>query len=330
MQGKKVLKVLKNIAVSLWIPALMFAIFQVACAAKGVSYLHVDNLRSFMINVVTLAFIAWGLTFNIPAHRWDFSVGSIMVLSTIIGGQLALALGLNAYGLLLCCLLVGAVLGAISGLIYVVLGLSAFVTSLGVALIYEAFSYILFDGKGVILIGKTDMLYIIRSPHIYILLGVAWALMVLVINYTRFGYSTRALAHGQGVAVQRGLREKSDAIICYAICGAMVAVAAMLALSRTGSGRAALGLTSIPPMFQGFLPVFIGRVIQRYSEPVTAILIGAFSASFMVAGFAAVGFSPAVQHIFVALALLIFLTAGLKQGTLAERKFRKKRTEELA
>ena len=122
MQGKKVLKVLKNIALSLWIPALMFAIFQVACAAKGVSYLHAENLRSFMINVVTLVFIAWGLTFNIPAHRWDFSVGSIMVLSTIIGGQLALALGLNAYGLLLCCLLVGAVLGAISGLIYVVAG----------------------------------------------------------------------------------------------------------------------------------------------------------------------------------------------------------------
>ena len=102
-----------------------------------------------MINVVTLVFIAWGLTFNIPAHRWDFSIGAIMVLSVIIGGQMALALGLNAYGLLLCCFLVGAVLGAISGLIYVLLGLSAFVTSLGVALLFEAFSYILFDGQGV-------------------------------------------------------------------------------------------------------------------------------------------------------------------------------------
>jgi ribose transport system permease protein len=308
----------------------MFCIFQVACAAKGVSYLHTENLRSFMINVVTLVFIAWGLMFNIPAHRWDFSIGAVMVLSVIIGGNVALDLGLNAYGLVACCFVVGAILGAISGLIYVLLGLSAFVTSLGVALLYESFSYILYDAKGVILIGKTDMLYMIRSPHLYILAGVALVLMMLVVNYTRFGYSTRALAHGQSVAVQRGLREKSDAIICYAICGAMVAVAATLALSRTGSGRAALGLTSIPAMFQGFLPVFIGRVIQKYSEPVTAILIGAFSASFMVAGFAALGFDPATQHIFVAVALLIFLTAGLKQGALTEWKFRRQRTEEMA
>ncbi len=174
------------------------------------------------------------------------------------------------------------------------------------------------------------MLFMTKAPHLYILLGAGMVIMIILVNYTRFGYSTRAIAFGQSVAVQRGLREKPDAIICYALCGTMVAIAAMLAMSRTGSARAMLGLTSIPPMFQGFLPVFIGRVIQKHSEPVTAILIGAFTASLMVAGFAALGFSPATQHIFVAVALLIFLTAGLKQGAVAEWRFKRKRAEELA
>jgi ribose transport system permease protein len=330
VESSKLVKVLRKTALSLWIPVAMFAIFQVACSATGAVYLHSENLRSFAINVVYVAFIAWGLSFNLNAHRFDFSVGSVMVLSAIVGGQLAEALGVNAYGLLLCVVAVGAVLGIISGLAYVLLGLSAFVTSLGVALVFEAFSYILFDGKGAILIGKTNMLYIIKMPHLLIVAAAALVLMMVLLNYTRFGYGTRALARGQSVAVQRGLHEKRDAIICYLICGAMVAAAATLTLSRTGSARAALGLVSVATMFQGFPPVFIARVIEKHSEPATAILIGAVTTSLMIAGFAALGFSVAVQHIFTALVLLIFLIAGLKEGKLKEWRLRRKLEKELA
>lgn len=309
---------LKNCFVSVSVPLAVFIIFQMICKLCGVAYINSDNFRSFIVNTFYVAFIGWGLYFNVPSGRFDFSVGAVILLAPIIGGNIALMLGLDAVGMLICCILIGAFLGAVSGLAYILLKLPAMVASLGVALIYEAFTFILFNAKGVVLIGMSKMLYIIRTPYIYILGAITLAILIVVVNFTKFGYNLRALAKGQSISVNTGINEKTNAVLCYTLCGALSAVAGVMTLSRTGNASASLGLTTIMTMFQGFLPMFIGGILDRYSEPITGILIGALVSSLIASGFAALGLPLAAQNIINAFILLGFLVFAMNQGKFEE------------
>ena len=317
-QGINAKRLLKNTAVCLSVLVGVFAIFQLICIATGNTYISSQTFRNFAFDVFKIAFIAWGLSFNVPAGRFDFSVGATISLAAIIGGNIALSLGLGAAGLLLCCVVVGAMLGAVSGLAYVLLRLPAMVVSLGIALIFEALSFVLFDGGGIVLIGKSSMLAVIQPPWLYILGICVLVVLIVVANYTRFGYNRRALSGGQSVAVQTGVNEKVNAVICYCLCGAVVAVAGVLILSKTGTQRPVLGLSSIPLMFQGFLPLFVGMAIARYSEMMTGIFVGSIVTALINQGFASLGLPLAAQSTLSAVIWLAFVVVAVNQGKLSE------------
>lgn len=321
-------RIARKVLISISVPLGIFLLFQLMCNLNGVIFINADNYRSFAVNTLYVALIGWGLYFHIPAGRFDFSIGSIIALAPVIGGNAALFLGLDAVGLLICCGFIGAVLGAMSGLTYVLLKLPAIVVSLGVALIYEAFSFILFDGKGALLIGKSNMLYMIQPPYIYIMSVVVILSLIVMVNFTEFGFNLRALATGQHISVNTGINEKSNAVLCYVACGALCGIAGALTLSRTGSASAALGLNTIMTMFLGFLPMFIGGILAKFSDPVIGILLGAVATSFISSGFAALGMPLAVQFILNAFILLGFLVFALNQNKFEEYVIIRKRKRE--
>jgi len=296
----------------------------------NLTYIDQGNLNNFILNTVYITFIALGIFFNIPSGRFDFSVGSIVVLSSIIGGRLALQLGLESTGLLLMCLIIGAILGAISGLVYISLGLPATVVSLGIALIFEALTFILYSGKGIVLIGKNEMLNIISTQKVVPLALIVIFIVFIIVNFTKFGYNYKALCNGQHIAVNTGINEKLNAVICYALCGALTSLAGVITLSRTGTTSASLGLSSIMVMFSGFLPLFIGGIIAKYSEDVTGIFLGAISSSLLNTGFAALGYSLSVQNIIGAFLLLGFLVYSMNQHKFKEFAEIRKRKKEVS
>jgi ribose transport system permease protein len=325
---KSLSRIIRKVLTSISVPLGIFLLFQLICEWNGIIFINADNYRSFVVNTIYVALIGWGLYFHIPAGRFDFSIGSIIALAPLIGGNVALLLGLDAVGLLICCAFIGAVLGAMSGLSYVLLRLPAIVVSLGVALIYEAFTFILFDGKGAVLIGRSNMLYIIQQPHIYIMSAIVISILIIIINFTEFGFNLRALATGQHISVNTGINEKSNAVLCYVVCGALCGIAGALTLSRTGSASAALGLSTIMTMFLGFLPMFIGGILAKFSDPVIGIFLGAVATSLISSGFAALGMPLAAQFIFNAFILLGFLVFALNQNKFEEYFLIRKRKRE--
>lgn len=44
---------------------------------------------------------------------------------------------------------------------------------------------------------------------------------ILIFEHTRFGYDYEVLKHGQKTAVNMGVREVPNALICYTICGGL-------------------------------------------------------------------------------------------------------------
>lgn len=311
-------KMLKNLIITFSVPLIVYAIFQGICSIYKLPYINSNNFRTFVLNTFYVAYIGWGLYFNVPAGRFDFSVGAVILLSTIIGGNLALMLGLNGTGLLMSCMLAGAVIGAVSGLAYVILRLPAMVVSLGLVLIYEALSFVLFEGRGIVIIGRQDLLYIVQAPYLYIVGFIVMIALIVLINYTKFGYDMRALANDQRISVNTGINEITNTILCYIFSGTVVAVAGVLTLGRTGAMRANLSMATVTTMFQGFLPFFIGNVLSRYSEPIFSIFIGAITTSLIASGLAALGLSLAVQNIINAFIMLGFLAYDINQYKLEE------------
>ena len=86
------MKVIKNLiskyALMLAVPILLFVVLSIIF--HGV--IGTNNIPSLMQQAVAPAILGWGVLFNIKVGNWDFSVGSVVLLSAIIGGNIELGI----------------------------------------------------------------------------------------------------------------------------------------------------------------------------------------------------------------------------------------------
>lgn len=142
------MKVIKNLiskyALMLAVPILLFVVLSIIF--HGV--IGTNNIPSLMQQAVAPAILGWGVLFNIKVGNWDFSVGSVVLLSAIIGGNIAVRLNWGFAGLLIFCLLVAVLAGVVVGLVYYFLKIPTIITSIGMLLIYESISSYAFEASG--------------------------------------------------------------------------------------------------------------------------------------------------------------------------------------
>ena len=206
----------------------------------------------------------------------------------------------------------GAVLGMVSGLIYVTLRIPPIITSLGVTLIYEGVLYTITSGKYVMTEVQNSSMSGFVGTWIYaaIIIAVVLVLSILLFDYTRFGYDYNALKNGQKVAVNTGIKEIPNAIGCYGICGALMGIVGFLNAARsTTINGGQLNFGSISIMFTAFLPMFIGSYISRYSNEKLGFLLAAVCMSLLNSTFAVLSnvVTASMQSIINAVLLMAFL-----------------------
>jgi len=312
-------KIGKNLVHTLWLPAVVYLFFLALTAANGKTGFGVGS--DWLIiwrNTIYSGLIALALSYNLTSGRFDFSIGSILILSTIVGVTIAVQLGLGAVPMLLVCVLIGASLGAISGLLYVLLRLPPIVVSIGVAMIYEGAAFLFNGGSGVRVLKNPGLLIFARQPDITVLAAAILVILIVLLNFTKFGYDTNSLRSGQAIAVNIGVNEKKNTVICYLIAGALMAVAGVISLSILGSCTPKLGLSSASYMMNAFLPMFIGTYLARYSERNIGIMVGSFTQACIISGFAILGLSTSLQSVLNAVIVLAFLVFTSNSYKIAE------------
>ncbi len=318
-------RLLKGALVYILTPLVLFALFYGILAIRGVSFLEGPNFKIFTQNLVYMGLIGFAVSLNVPSGRFDFSVGSIMVLSSILGGNIALQLGLNSLGMVVLFAIFGALLGTLSGVIYVVLRLPAMVTSIGVMLIFESIAFAIYGGNGLVLIGEPGMFFMASNTfYLMMLLALAFLLIFFLNRYTSFGYSRRALIGGQKIAIQTGIKEKRIAIICYGLAGMLVGIAGLVPVYQAGTVAPQLGMGTIMIMFSGFLAMFIGGFLSRWGDYTVGVLIGAIISALIDSFLAHMSFSMQEQTIINAFILLAFLVFDQYFDKIVE--FTKRRT----
>ena len=143
-----------------------------------------------------------------------------------------------------------------------------------------------------------------------LLIAAVLAFMIWIFDHTEFGYNYAALKSNQKVAVNTGIDEVKNAVICYAICGGLMGIVGFLQAARSTSiNGGALNFGSIAIMFTAFLPMFIGSYIGKYCNEKIGFLLAALCMSMLNSTFAAFSneISASMQSIINAVLLVVFL-----------------------
>jgi len=301
--------ILKRIIGTLAIPGIALAIALLMCSNQGVILFETTgNWILFLRATASVMLTTFALSLNLNSGRFDFSIGSIALVSSVISATICINAGLPTAAMLGISILAGAVLGLFSGLVYVLIKLPPIIVSLGVALFYEGLAFAITDGYGVSFVTNTELTSFAKSPFNYIgVIVVALIVFIFLFEHTKFGYEHKALVSGQKVAVNTGINEVKNAVACYAIAGALMGVVGFLNATNSGTVQMALNFGSIGAMFTAFLPMFIGGFIGRFCNEKIGYLLGAVTTAIMSLTYARLMVDSSIQQIVTAVVLVLFL-----------------------
>lgn len=315
-------------------PVVMWVFFAVVLKLKGSEiFITATSLQDIFQTSVLTTIVALAIALPLSGGRWDFGVGANMILTAIIAGNIAIN---NQWGLgtlIVLCILVAVLLSMFEGMIYILFRVPNMIVSLGIVMLYEALTGLVFKGEGVRLYMYEDLSVLTRQPYCYVVLAVVllgfWALM----KYTKFGYDSRSLGANATLAVNSGVNEKKNILLTYLVVGVLLGVAALLNASKAVVAPEA-NLSSTTLMFSSMGPVLVGLFLSRYTNMTLGIFSGSLAMRILAKGLTAYGMPSAVNNIILGIFIVAFMgyttnMSGIKKW-ITKRVFQLKSKERAA
>jgi ribose transport system permease protein len=213
---------------------LVFAVFSVASS----DFLTQANLTQVALQSSINAILAIGMTLVIVTAGIDLSVGSMAGLGSIIATVVMTSTGNPALGILVG-LGMGALGGAINGVLVGWLRLGAFIVTLGTLSLYRGASLVATNGTpvyGVPLSFRTIVAGQIGPiPAPLIIVVVVGVLAHFLLRYTTFGESIIAVGGNQEAARLCGIPVERTKAIVYVISGVLAALGGLILVGRVGA-----------------------------------------------------------------------------------------------
>jgi rhamnose transport system permease protein len=220
------------------------------------------------INVGEIAIMALPLTLIVITGEIDLSVASMLGLSSSLLGYLFLH-GWNIWPAMLAVLVVGAVGGALNGVLVTRLGLPSIAVTIGTLTLFRGLALIILGAQsvgnypasltkiGIKPIPHTEIAY---SVGIFLVLAVVYA---VVLHATPVGRSIFAIGLQEEAAFFSGIRVKRIKFLLYVLSGLVCAFAGILwtfrfATSRYDAGTG-LELNVVAIALLGGVSIFGGR-----------------------------------------------------------------------
>ena len=228
------------------------------------NFLSAANFLIMFKHVAVIAILAVGMSFVILTGGIDLSVGSIAGLSGMIAGGLILnGLTLGAFGVVIypsigmvivLTLGLGAVVGAVNGLLVTRLGVAPFIATLGMLYVARGAALLLSGGatfpnltgrpelgnQGFQHLGAGTVLGLPVPVLILIVLAIAAAVLL---SSTPFGRRIYAVGGNERAAVLSGVRVDRVKLAAYAISGFCAAMVGLIVASELVAAHPASGET---------------------------------------------------------------------------------------
>jgi ribose transport system permease protein len=234
-------------------------------------FLTEGNIQNMAKNFSFIAIATLGITFVIITGGIDLSVGSMMCFSAMVTSMVMTELSTpgsaggawfvhlatdgktvlaNVPGLILLIsilsgLIAALIVGLINGFCVAVLGLSSFVTTLGMLSIVRGLAYVVSNGRGSFPGGPdADYFYAMTSGDLYglpapfIYLMILALVMAVVLHHSRFGRHVFALGGNENAAEQTGISVTRVKIAVYVISALAAGLQGIIISGWLGSAPA--------------------------------------------------------------------------------------------
>jgi rhamnose transport system permease protein len=205
------------------------------------------NLNSILSDIVEIAIIALPLTLVIVAAEIDLSVASVLGLTSAIMGYLwnhgwAMEMIIPAV------LVIGALLGALNGVLVTRLGLPSLAVTIGTLAMYRGLAYVVLGDQAVADFPQKFTNWGFGSfagtqiPNPFVLFVVLAIVFGIVLHWTGVGRSIFAMGANEEAAHFSGVRVKRIKFWLFVVTGAISALAGIVYTFRFSSARADNGL----------------------------------------------------------------------------------------
>ena len=265
------------------LPVIVYLIFLVICFERFSNW---NCIYTIFIQTIIPTITAYAIAYGNICGVFDFTIGSRLVISGVIGGLLAAQYGFA--GMILGAIISAIVVGIITGVLNWWLKIPSLVLTMGLAMVFEIIGSKLAGHYGFV---QIDNKYAIfgSSPNIVIIFLLSAVLFYFVFNHTVFSFHMRAVGSNEAVAKNSGI--KTDLVKCksFVYGSVFIGIAAILTLSQSGSVGAQTSLGSVTIMFKPLISVLLALVLQRICDLTIGIFIAQFTLNIIFIGLIAVG-----------------------------------------
>jgi ribose/xylose/arabinose/galactoside ABC-type transport system permease subunit len=270
-------------------------------------FLSAENLAVLLGNQATVAMLALAAIIPLVSGHFDFSLGANAALSTVLSAGLMSRHDVPLLVACASCLVIGALIGLVNGVLVTRFRLNAFVTTLAMAtLVGGVIQW--YTGGQTILRGISTRLVTFGStnlfgiPEVVYVVGVVAAVLWYVLTHTPYGRSLYAIGANPQAAKLVGIRSDKYVAGSFVIAGAIAALTGILQLARIGSATADAGNSLL---FPALAAAFLGAAAVRPGFfNVVGTVIGVLFVSVAVSGLTLAGASAWVSPVFNGAALL--------------------------
>jgi ribose transport system permease protein len=293
--------------------AIYLSILFVTLLMSKTGYVSFGAFDRIVRGSVLTTITAYAIALPLSGGRWDFAPGIIIMLAGIIGSNVTIDLGLGPVMLLVITIGVAVVLSLIEGLLYVWIRVPTIIVSLGVVMMYEALSGVVYGGSGTQLFMHGHLTIFARSPWIYIVLAVVMVVFYYLLGHTKFGYDTRALSAHPRLAVNMGVKEKKNILLTYLVVGALLGISAVINASTVLVSPAG-NLSSTALMFSSMAPVLMGLYLAQFTNLPLGIFSGALGMNALSYGMVVMGINSSLQTVVIGVFIVVFMAYTTNQA----------------
>jgi ribose transport system permease protein len=279
------------------------------------TFLTAATVQSIGANQAVTAILAMALILPLAAGLFDLSIAATLGVSAV------LSLYLQGHGMavapsILLCVLAGAAIGAVNGLLVVGLRISSFIATLGMSSVLAALAYGISGGNQLVAAPRNrfvplgqDSLLGVPNPVWY---AIAIALVLLyVTEWTTVGRYAHAIGGNGEAARLVGIRVDRVVFGALVNAGALAAVAGVVLAAQLGSASSDLGPSYLLPAFSA---VLLGatqiKTNGRVNVPGTLVAVVLLATG--IYGLQLIGAPSFVSQLFNGLALILAVALSIR------------------
>src|SRR3954471_9588693 len=190
------------------------------------------------------AILVIGMPFVILTGGVDLSVGSIVAVSSVVGGLLIFIYGWGMWPAVVAMILAGGLCGLINGLIITWGRIPPFIVTLGTMQVFRGAALQLTNGEPIFDITKVQPDFDMWGTRNYggipspvIITAIVFVIGYLVLRYTRLGLYTYAIGGNEQATRFSGVNINRHKLAVYTLMGLAAGIAGVMLTSRLNSAQ---------------------------------------------------------------------------------------------